>query len=54
MREALGGTGLRHVGEPAAADGEGTGGHKENDERGTVRFAGVEGGGIAQAAGQRL
>ena len=31
-REALGGTGGRHVGEDAAADGEGTAGRKTKDE----------------------
>ena len=46
-RAALGGTGRRHVGEDAAADGEGTAGREAKDERGAARLAGVEGGVIA-------
>ena len=44
-----GGTGRQHVGEDAAANGEGTAGSEGKDERGAARLAGVEGGGIARA-----
>ena len=48
---ALGGGGRRHVGEDAAADGEGSAGREAKDKRSAASLAGVESGGIARAAG---
>ena len=43
-RAALGGTGRRHVGEDAAANGDGAADSEAKDERGAARLAIVEGG----------